>query len=253
MTPTPPSFRAGRLLLQGSAAGGWNMAVDEVLLEHSQPGTVCMRLYGWEPATLSLGYFQAVSERAGHEPSLACPLVRRASGGGAILHDRELTYSLVVPRSNGGHLDTQWVYDLVHDSLRSALRALGIETEKCTEETRTDPQDPHFLCFQRHCPGDLLMGPHKVVGSAQRRSRDAVLQHGSILLGKSPYAPELPGITDLAPDRFSLDSFQAQWLQSVAERLALEWRKDNLTAQEAGWVKEKQVGKFASANWTNRR
>ena len=80
---------------------GWNMAVDEMLLEWSaEHGGCCLRLYHWQEATLSLGYFQEYQDRGGHGPSRNCPVVRRLTGGGAIVHDAELTYSLVV---HAGH------------------------------------------------------------------------------------------------------------------------------------------------------
>lgn len=253
MSETQPTFRWGRLVLHEPSDGAWNMAVDEVLLEHPEPGTVCMRWYGWQPATLSLGYFQALGERDQHRASRDCPLVRRASGGGAILHDQELTYSVVVPQPEGGHLDTQWVYDLMHDSLRDALAIQGIAVEKCDDGNRTDPTRPAFLCFQRHCPGDLLLGRHKVVGSAQRRTREAVLQHGSILLRQSPFAPELPGIEDLAAVGLSTDRLQADWLAAVGRRLAIEWHSECLTSDEKTWVAAKRSIKFGSTTWTQRR
>ncbi len=97
----PPSAFSCRLLIDPPGAGAWNMAVDEMLLEWSAAqGGCCLRLYGWREATLSLGYFQEYADRAGHGPSRNCPVVRRLTGGGAIVHDAELTYSLVVP---GGH------------------------------------------------------------------------------------------------------------------------------------------------------
>ncbi len=87
-----------RLLIDPPAPGAWNMAVDEVLLDWSaQSGGYAWRFYRWDEPTLSLGYFQPYEDRQRHPPSRACPAVRRATGGGAILHDAELTYSLAVP------------------------------------------------------------------------------------------------------------------------------------------------------------
>jgi lipoate-protein ligase A len=92
---------SARLIIDPPASGAWNMAVDEALLRSAaQRGTATLRFYQWSEPTLSLGYFQAADDRQQHFASLACPLVRRASGGGAIVHDRELTYSLAMPLSN---------------------------------------------------------------------------------------------------------------------------------------------------------
>lgn len=241
----------GRLLRTGRAEGAWNMAVDEILLENPTDAMV-FRLYGWTPATLSLGYFQSENERQGHLASLGCPLVRRTSGGGAILHDQELTYSLIISRKQGLHLDTKWVYDLVHDSLREVLRSAGIPVESCVREWH--PQnEPAFLCFQRHCVGDLLLGPHKVVGSAQRRSTQAVLQHGSILLCRSPQAPELPGILDLVSTELTPEQLEQNWPDELASRLGVEWHPDEMTDEERVWADERRAGKFAAGSWTSRR
>src|SRR5690242_1143259 len=89
-----------RLILDPPAPGSWNMAVDEALLETAaDAGIATLRFYQWNEPTLSLGYFQAAAERNQHSMSSGCPLVRRASGGGAILHDRELTYSIAMRQS----------------------------------------------------------------------------------------------------------------------------------------------------------
>src|SRR5262245_54691837 len=82
-----------RLIVDGAAGGPWNMAVDETLLESAAAsGAASLRFYGWSEPTLSLGYFQRAAARQTHATSLGCPMVRRPSGGGAILHDWELTY-----------------------------------------------------------------------------------------------------------------------------------------------------------------
>ena len=87
-----------RLILDEPSSGAWNMGVDEALREWAETaGGLGLRFYQWAPATLSLGYFQTHRSRALHAGSAQLPLVRRASGGGAIVHDRELTYSLVGP------------------------------------------------------------------------------------------------------------------------------------------------------------
>src|SRR5437868_3979467 len=89
-----------RLIIDSPGDGAWNMAVDEALLETAaNTNQATLRLYQWRQPTLSLGYFQLAADRAQHAASAACLLIRRPSGGGAILHDRELTYSIALPRS----------------------------------------------------------------------------------------------------------------------------------------------------------
>ena len=89
-----------RLFIDPPAPGSWNMALDETLLESAADGgESSLRFYGWSQPTLSLGYFQPYDDRCQHAASRNCPAVRRASGGGAILHDREITYSFALPRA----------------------------------------------------------------------------------------------------------------------------------------------------------
>jgi hypothetical protein len=87
-----------RLIIDPPQNGAWNMAVDEaLLLDAIEDGSATLRFYQWSEPTLSLGYFQRYADRNQHHASRNCAIVRRQSGGGAILHDRELTYSLVLP------------------------------------------------------------------------------------------------------------------------------------------------------------
>ena len=86
-----------RLIIDPPQPGAWNMAVDEALLDAAVEGEATLRVYEWAEPTLSLGYFQAYDDRETHIPSQDLPCVRRHSGGGAIVHDRELTYSLALP------------------------------------------------------------------------------------------------------------------------------------------------------------
>lgn len=241
-------------------SGAWNMALDEALLESAEPGQLCLRFYDWSPATLSLGYFQGIAEREAHEASRPCPVVRRASGGGAILHDQELTYSIVVPRGSRVELDHRWLYDLMHESLLRTLRSFSIDVSSCRSAVAacdTPPGDVRgaqsFLCFQRHCSGDLLLGDHKVVGSAQRRSQTAVLQHGSILLRCSPYAPELPGIEELAGVSLDPSELVDRWLDLLHCEAGWEIREGQVSEREREVAYRKVKEKFGSPDWTLRR
>ena len=102
------------------------MSVDQALLETvEQSGQMTLRIYQWEPATISLGYFQAYDDRQQHEASSNCPVVRRKTGGGAIVHDNEITYSLCVPSSERWSSKNSELYDLVHNSLIELLAGYG--------------------------------------------------------------------------------------------------------------------------------
>ncbi len=110
------------LIVDSPADGVWNMAVDEALLDAATvEGIPTLRFYSWCEPTLSLGYFQAHADRKLHTASLACPLVRRASGGGAILHDGELTYSIVLPQSHPAAARPDRLYQAFHQTLIGTL------------------------------------------------------------------------------------------------------------------------------------
>ena len=139
------------LLTDTSGNGAWNMAVDEWLLQTAgDRDSPVLRFYRWTEPTLSLGYFQHHADRAQHVSSQYCPFVRRASGGGAIIHDQELTYSLTLPlndRFSSSALD--YYYDL-HRSLVEALQEWAITATLGDTDQR---EDAAFLCFQRSAAG----------------------------------------------------------------------------------------------------
>ena len=241
-----------RLLMDPPAAGSWNMAVDEALLRSAdRTQRLTLRLYQWEQPTLSLGYFQDFAARREHAASQQCPVVRRATGGGAIVHDREITYSLTAPvRDRMNRLLLQW-YNLIHGAWIATLADLGVATQLCP---RTDPEsEQSFLCFHRRTAGVLLLGISKIGGSAQRRHRHAALQHGSLLLEQSPAAPELPGITQLSGVNLTATEWQAAWLTQLEQRLGVTWEVGCLTDRERGMAEELELEKFSHAKWTLRR
>ncbi|MBN1588430.1 MAG: lipoate--protein ligase family protein [Pirellulales bacterium] len=243
------------LLIDPPASGAWNMAVDEALLESfSEQEGCCLRFYRWQEPTLSLGYFQSVDDRRQHAPSLACPIVRRASGGGAIVHDVELTYSLVVAAENPLAQQRGRLYDTVHSTLIDSLAELGVaEASLFGSGQGFSPDDEPFLCFQRRSPGDVVCDEAKIAGSAQRRRRGAVLQHGSVLLGRSRAAPELPGLKELTQREVACGALIATWLSRLESCLALAFSRHSLTHAERRRAEELVLAKYASDDWTRDR
>jgi lipoyl(octanoyl) transferase len=243
------------------------MALDEaLLLSAERDGIAWLRFYVWPEPTLSLGYFQNHADRSSHSASATCKLVRRASGGGAILHDRELTYSIALPAKHPLARRAELLYDAAHRSLIETLESWKIHaalhvTERkldVSDTTKRGPQAPKreepFLCFQRRSPGDVVLGEHKIAGSAQRRHRGAVLQHGSVLLTKSTYAPELPGIFDSSnlPAQKE-DEIRAAWQPRLAERLSFELVETSPPEDVLTAAKVVLAEKFGTDGWTYRR
>jgi lipoate-protein ligase A len=181
-----------RLLPFETAAGADQMAGDEVLLHTAAEGVASLRFYAWSEPTLSLGYFQPAADR---EP-FPLPWVRRATGGAALVHHHEVTYALALPPGREWHDPAENWLCRMHHTVRDALKPLGVKLRAvvCGEEKKLGPA----LCFLHQTPADLLCDGAKVVGSAQRKRHGAVLQHGGVLLRRSEFAPELPGIQELA-------------------------------------------------------
>ncbi len=179
------------------AAGLWNMAVDEALLESAvEGGPATVRWYRWDQATVSIGYFQSYDEARGEPRFRALPIVRRLSGGGAIVHHHELTYSCALPPRHALARDARQLYTLVHERVIDVLAAWGFQAAR--RGTADRARGKEFLCFGRADDFDVVMNGQKVLGSAQRRRKGAVLQHGSLVLRRSEWAPEFPGVFDCA-------------------------------------------------------
>lgn len=248
------------------------MAVDEALLHSAATtGQLTLRIYRWAVPTLSLGYFQSYVERDGHAASRDCAVVRRTTGGGAILHDYDITYSLTGPVRDRTDQQLRGWYDWVHDAWRDALGEQGLTATRCRQTDRD--RDQRFLCFERRAAGDLLLSGMKIGGSAQRRLPKAALQHGSILLRRSPAAPELPGIAELtgelvadrsverAVDRaaasaggeLDCQAWLDSWVGRLAEVLRMTWQVGTLTAAEFELARHVEKAKFAHSVWTRRR
>jgi lipoate-protein ligase A len=244
------------LIIDAPADGAWNMALDEALLHAAEnDGKATLRFYGWREPTLSLGYFQMHADRSLHSASESCALIRRASGGGAILHDRELTYSIALPKAYPLAVQAEPLYLATHRSLIAALAQFGVLAALCkpTENDRRATSDEPFLCFRRRTFGDVLVGPAKICGSAQRRQRGAVLQHGSILLAQSAFAPELPGIAETAGVQIINTQLIEAWLPQLANALDAQFELGGVSAELSAVAEEIRGRKFAAREWTLRR
>ncbi|MDR0525184.1 MAG: lipoate--protein ligase family protein [Spirochaetaceae bacterium] len=157
-----------RLLRTGFQAGWYNLGLDEALLEAvaREASPPVLRFYGWRPAAVSLGYFQSLEEEV---DAAACrregvDIVRRVSGGGAVFHHRELTYSIILPEHHPlAGKNIQESYSILAPGIIRGLALLGVSGE--------------FAPIN-----DILAGGRKVSGNAQTRRRGGVLQHGTVLL-----------------------------------------------------------------------
>lgn len=163
------------------ASGTYNMALDEAMMRVSRrTGGSYFRLYGWDSPTLSLGRNQRAR---GHYDldaarSLGISFVRRPTGGRALLHDREVTYSVAMPAKSPS--DAAEAYVFINEVLLAGLRGLGVAARRSTGSANITPG--LRPCFDVPSAHEIVLDERKLVGSAQWRHDDTLLQHGSILV-----------------------------------------------------------------------
>jgi lipoate-protein ligase A len=205
-----------RLLFTTPARGAWNMAVDEAILESIGRGesNPTLRLYAWTPACLSLGVAQPYADvDSARLRARGWDVVRRITGGRAILHTDELTYSVVGPAEEpilaGSILES---YNRIARALLTAVRTLELPVEmkegKADESGKSNP-----VCFEVPSTYEITVDGKKLIGSAQARRKDGVLQHGSL-----PLTGDLTRITEALS--FADKSARAEAAQRLLERAA---------------------------------
>lgn len=202
----------------GKQDAAYNMALDEALLEWHAEGLIppVIRFYQWEPAALSIGYFQRV-ERDIHLPAvkeMGLGFVRRPTGGRAVLHEHELTYSVIVSEDYPDMPKTVTeAYRVISEGILQGFRNLGLQAEFSVPESDSQrealSQPKSAVCFDAPSWYELVVEGKKVAGSAQTRQKGVILQHGAILI-------------DLDEDKylncFSYESEEKR--QKVKERLS---------------------------------
>ena len=266
-----------RLIEHPPANGAWNMAVDEANLisvyNNAAPPT--LRLYAWEPGCLSLGYAQPYSEvNLSALEEHGWDLVRRPTGGRAILHIDELTYSVIAPQSEprlkGGVLES---YLRLSTALLEALRMLGLEPQANEIASNQDPKAPNPVCFEVPSNYEITVNSKKLIGSAQARRKDGLLQHGAL-----PLYGDLTRITSalVFPDASAQEEARVRLLAhatTVERELghALDWKQASqafqdafsrvlnldlqpgqLTTEEIRLAEELVHEKYAHPSWTKR-
>jgi lipoate-protein ligase A len=228
------------------------MAADEVMLESAIAGTASLRFYRWSEPTLSLGYFQPAAVRT-TDPRLALlPCVRRATGGATLVHHHELTYALALPAGPPWQRrGDSWLLRM-HGILVGALAKLGVAVSLVAEGQGRKAGE--VLCFLHQTPGDVLLGGHKVVGSAQRKRQGALLQHGSVLLARSEHTPELPGLREIA-GYVTADPTPLERAVTREFRAATGWRLEPAEWGPAEAVRSDELARarYLSDSWNAKR
>ena len=204
-----------------------NMSVDAALLELA--ATPTLRLYGWSPHAVSLGYFQSLA--AFDDLPKATPIVRRTTGGGAIHHGDELTFSLALDAALLP-ADVASSYALLHDAVVRALDEIGVSCRRATDgQLSARPEDR--WCFEHPVQGDLLTDAGKLCGSAQRRQRRRVLHHGSLVLRRPAHTPCVAAVEDqIEPSEQVRRGLRAALVREFAAALGLRPSHGELSEAE---------------------
>jgi lipoate-protein ligase A len=265
-----------RLLMDSPAHGAWNMAVDEALLEAVVRGESppTLRLYAWTPACLSLGLAQPHADvDVLRLQARGWDVVRRATGGRAILHVDELTYSVTAspgePRVQGSVLES---YQRLAGALVAAVRALGLPVE-IEQHGPSHGAEKGPVCFEVPSAYEIVVGGKKLIGSAQARKRHGVLQHGTL-----PLHGDLTRITQalvFVDEAAREDAAQkllarATTVESVTGRvipwetaaqafvgafesqLGIKFERGELSSGEKARAEELVQKKYAHPDWTER-
>ncbi len=253
----------------------FNMAVDEVLLNSVRIGLPpVLRLYGWNPATISIGYFQEVKKTVDLDRcnESGVKLVRRITGGRAVLHDKELTYSFCGSSRDFPELgrNVSETYQRISQALLFSLKVLGIEARWVKpKDERSSSAKPFYNlpCFSSFSRYEISFQGKKLIGSAQRRFGDFFLQHGSILLkngrlGITDFLPadnSLSGDIDLEENSISLEEIKRnkikrfQIIQSLREGFnrffQRDFAEDLLTSYEQEKTCKLIKEKYAKESW----
>ncbi len=241
-----------RLLVQDTLTGARNMARDVAILEAVSAGNArpALRLYGWDPPCLTLGRHQGVEAAdLGFCRREGIDVVRRPTGGRALLHHLELTYAVVAPLGIGPlPRGLQDAYRTICGALVRAMRALGVDAELTGGEVNLQLPGPRSTvpCFEAPAGGEVVVGGRKLIGSAMRAHAGAILQHGAIVLdwdgrlqagamGLADDSGLRPHITTLSHEMaqpVSLDDLRVVIAEAVAELPGISFEPGRLTDGE---------------------
>lgn len=257
-----------RVLRHEALSPAANMAIDDALLEAAcRPRDYTVRFYRWLRPTVSLGYAQ--SWRTGYVPKVArrygMSIVRRRTGGRAVLHAGELTYSVVGDTEEGPLAGgIQATYAAIAEGMVAGFAALGISAQVVRNRGRRERAEPG-ACFASRALNELVAGGGKLVGSAQRRAAGRALQHGSILLERpdplawqvlgssGPAAAEGSiGLYQLMRPRPSLRQLTGVLAAGLAARLAVPLVDGALSGRELREARRRAV-RYADPEFTHRR
>ncbi len=269
-----------RILIDGNHGPAENMAIDEAIFTLVRRGesVPTIRFYGWEPPTLSIGYHQKCESEVDFDEleKRGYGFVRRPTGGRAVLHRDEVTYSVIAPIGGALSGNVTDIYMRISEALRDGLRLMGVNAElekgKLSSDEQRKAANPCFTSTSRY---ELAVDGRKIVGSAQVRKDNAFLQHGSILLhhDQTEMAELLPGLSEgvrarvrkfLDKQTISIDKAiglrvsDEKAIENLAEGFRSNWQEavfsvvSAMTQEERTLAFELENAKYGKIEWNRR-
>ncbi|MHB8927194.1 MAG: lipoate--protein ligase family protein [Bacillota bacterium] len=274
-----PSVTTWRLIRSDPADAARNMAVDEAIMTAHGRGLVppTLRFYTWQPAAVSIGYFQSLEREIDVETCRRAGfgIVRRLTGGRAVLHDDELTYSITIAESilPGSVLAT---YRYLSRGLLAGFRLIRVRADLTNPPSRgmAAPHGPSAACFDAPSWYELTAAGKKIVGSAQTRKNGVILQHGAIILGldldklmatlrfpsdqvreraRQTLAAKAGGIDEAAGRRIDAGELAVAMAAGFTAGLGLVLEPGDLTAEELRLADEFERTKYSQNVWNWRK
>ena len=267
----------------GFSSPSYNMALDEALLEWHSEGKIAptIRFYGWDPPTLSIRYFQKVEKEIDMDAVKRHGLgfVRRPTGGRGVLHDKELTYSVIVSEEHPKMPKTVTeAYRVISEGILQGFRLLGLEAYFAipkTDEEKQHLKNPRSsVCFDAPSWYELVVEGRKVAGSAQTRQKGVILQHGSILLDldeqllfdlfKYPnervrerlernFKKKAVAINELRKESVTMAEAWNAFKKGFEIGLDIDLKPYELTEEQENYVRQLAKEKYESDDWNFRR
>ena len=263
----------------GPCSPSYNMAMDEALLDWHSEGLIppVIRFYEWNPATLSIGYFQSVEKEIDMEAvkRLGLGFVRRPTGGRGVLHEHELTYSVIVTESYPSMPATiTEAYRVISEGLLLGFQNLGLDayfSVPNTDEQKDNLKKPKSaVCFDTPSWYELVVEGKKVAGSAQTRQKGVILQHGAILLDldedkliqtfkfasdevrnkvKKSLSQKAVSINKIISKPITIEECKVAFKKGFEDALEIELVEYKLTQEQQKYVKELETSKYDNDEW----
>lgn len=262
-----------RLINTGPNNGYYNMAIDEAIVIACREGVVppTLRFYTWDPSCISIGYFQKIDSSL-ENPFLSSPssfnrglktsgmtIVRRITGGRAVFHGNDLSYSVICQTQNNIFPNNlKGTYNLIADSFICGLRHLDLQPDTVESKISNNSEYQHStLCFDTSLRHEISFNGRKLIGSAQRRWPDIFLQHGSIIIDEEPggsgNGDNFISLSRLIEKRVDIQEVITAICTGFREALKINMIEDELTSYEINIAENLFKEKYSIASWNERR